>query len=610
MSIIKASKVGAAISLLCLGILVVCAVLVISGISGMEKAAQKRFDSTLLAQEVRATSSGLTANARAYVSTADKVYENAYWDLVKIRSGEMSRPADAAVSPSVTIPMGTLLINAGFTREELALLEESVKISSDLVLLEDEAMNAVKGLFQDSAGKYTVKKDPDPELARRLMFGQDYDATVRRIMEPSHKFDSLVTRRLNAESAAEKRSLDQAITALCVAVAIMAVLLLAGISMLLRKVMAPIRASTAYAQAVAEGNLDAPSPRFDAAANNEIGTLIVSMKKMVTNLKERILHAEEMTTMAEDHGRKADAAMEEALEAKNRAESGQRTLVAIAGTVDEVARRLFSATESLAAQVEDSERSAEQQQAGVSSSLTAMEQMNDAVLEIARTTNVAAQEADKTRTIAASGESVMRQSVDSINTVQQDTRELKERMNELGKQAEAIGAVMVVISDIADQTNLLALNAAIEAARAGEAGRGFAVVADEVRKLAEKTMGATTEVGQAIKSIQNGARSSIATVEHTTGGLDQATELVGKSGNALMDIVRGIEQTASQISGIAAAAEQQSSTSDHIIQTLKDINQKAEHTTGAMLHATRAISELIALSRDLQNNVEKLRVLQ
>jgi methyl-accepting chemotaxis protein len=201
----------------------------------------------------------------------------------------------------------------------------------------------------------------------------------------------------------------------------------------------------------------------------------------------------------------------------------------------------------------------------------------------------------------------MRQSVDSIHAVQQNTRELKEHMDDLGKQAEAIGTVMTVISDIADQTNLLALNAAIEAARAGDAGRGFAVVADEVRKLAEKTMGATAEVGQTIKNIQNGARSSIATVEHTSGGLDEAAELVGKSGDALMEIVQGISQTALQISGIATTVEQQYASSAQITHSLEEINQKAEHTAGAMRHAAQAINELVALSRDLQTHVEKLR---
>jgi methyl-accepting chemotaxis protein len=607
MSIIRATKIGAIACFLCLSILITSAFFVISGIRNMENAAQNKFDSTLLATEVRATSSGLTANARAYVSTGDSVYENAYWNLVKIRSGEMNRPIEAAVAPGEKIPMSTLLVNAGFTRQELALLEESVKISSDLVLLEDEAMNAVKGLFKDGSGKFTVRREPDTELARRLMFGRDYDATVRRIMAPSHQFDSLVTARIAKENESVVRALDRASVALCIAVGIMVVLLFLGVSMLLRKVMLPIRNSTAYAREVAEGNLDAQSLPAAFSERNEMGMLMAALQKMVVNLKERIAQAEKKSEEAEAHERKAGVAMQEALEAKDKAEAGNRTILGIAGTVDEVVGRLFTATEHIAAKVRESENSSGQQREGVASALAAMGQMHAAALEIAKNTNRAASEADKARVEATSGEAVVRQSVDSINAVQQNTRELKERMHELGKQADAIGAIMTVISDIADQTNLLALNAAIEAARAGEAGRGFAVVADEVRKLAEKTMGATTEVGQAIKSIQNGARASIDTVEHTTGGLDKTTDLVGKSGDALVEIVRGISQTASQISGIATTAEEQSAASDAITGSLEEINRKAESTAEAMLHASQFVNELVTLAGDLQTHVEKLR---
>ncbi|GKT21909.1 Chemotaxis methyl-accepting receptor like protein, partial [Aduncisulcus paluster] len=100
----------------------------------------------------------------------------------------------------------------------------------------------------------------------------------------------------------------------------------------------------------------------------------------------------------------------------------------------------------------------------------------------------------------------------------------------LGQQADSIGHIMSVITDIADQTNLLALNAAIEAARAGEAGRGFAVVADEVRKLAEKTVSATNEVGEAISGIQNGTASSISRMEETSKVVESSTELAGQAG--------------------------------------------------------------------------------
>ena len=111
------------------------------------------------------------------------------------------------------------------------------------------------------------------------------------------------------------------------------------------------------------------------------------------------------------------------------------------------------------------------------------------------------------------------------------------RMAELDDHAKAISQIMGVISDIADQTNLLALNAAIEAARAGEAGRGFAVVADEVRKLAEKTMSSTTDVGNAITAIQHSAGQSIQQVEKAVGNVEEATDFSNRSGEALKEIV-------------------------------------------------------------------------
>ena len=133
--------------------------------------------------------------------------------------------------------------------------------------------------------------------------------------------------------------------------------------------------------------------------------------------------------------------------------------------------------------------------------------------------------------------------------------------------------------DIADQTNLLALNAAIEAARAGEAGRGFAVVADEVRKLAEKTMSSTTDVGNAIAAIQQSAGQSIQQVEKAVGNISEATEYSNKSGEALKEIVGMVDQTADEVLAIAAASEQQSATSEEINRSVADVNHIAASTT-------------------------------
>ncbi len=272
-----------------------------------------------------------------------------------------------------------------------------------------------------------------------------------------------------------------------------------------------------------------------------------------------------------------------------------------------VVNRLSAATEELSAQVEESSRGTDIQRDRVASSATAMEEMNSTVLEVARNAGVASEGSERARNKARSGEDIVRESIKAIGDVQADTLELKKNMEDLGRQAEAIGTIMTVISDIADQTNLLALNAAIEAARAGEAGRGFAVVADEVRKLAEKTMTATKEVGNAISGIQTGTRKSVGAVERTTGNLDAATGLVKKSGEALAEIVQESVHTADQVRNIATASEEQSAVSEEITRSLDEINRMADETASAMQQSAQAVSELASQSQELLRLVNNLR---
>ncbi|MDR2727408.1 MAG: methyl-accepting chemotaxis protein, partial [Deltaproteobacteria bacterium] len=180
----------------------------------------------------------------------------------------------------------------------------------------------------------------------------------------------------------------------------------------------------------------------------------------------------------------------------------KRTIHSVAEQAASIATRVASSSEELSAQVEQVSRGAEQQRARVESTATAMTEMNSTVLEVARNAGHASEQSEATKNKASDGAALVGKVVHAINLVNKVASTLQTNMQELGGQAESIGGVMNVISDIADQTNLLALNAAIEAARAGEAGRGFAVVADEVRKLAEKTMSATQEVGANITAIQ------------------------------------------------------------------------------------------------------------
>ena len=289
------------------------------------------------------------------------------------------------------------------------------------------------------------------------------------------------------------------------------------------------------------------------------------------------------------------------------ARSKTQSMLIAADKLEEVAGIVSSASGELSAQIEQSEHGATEQAARVAETATAMEEMNSTVLEVAKNAGTASDVSGKTRDKADAGAAVVAQAVERIRQVQKESLALKEDMADLEEHATSINRIMGVISDIADQTNLLALNAAIEAARAGEAGRGFAVVADEVRKLAEKTMASTTDVGNAIKAIQGSASKSIAQVDKAVTVIEQATEYAEKSGEALQEIVAMADQTADQVRAIATASEQQSASSEEINQSITQVSAIAGETARAMEEAARAVSDLAAQAQVLTGLIEDMK---
>ncbi|WP_432737703.1 Cache 3/Cache 2 fusion domain-containing protein [Maridesulfovibrio sp. FT414] len=302
--------------------------------------------------------------------------------------------------------------------------------------------------------------------------------------------------------------------------------------------------------------------------------------------------------------------MNDITEMKNNEQAviAQRDKIAdTAREADDISDQLSSAADELSAQVDESRRGAEVQQQRASETATAMEQMNSTVMEVARSASEASENARATKEKALEGQDLVGMVVKSIKALEANSEELRVSMEQLGLQTDSIGKVMNVITDIADQTNLLALNAAIEAARAGEAGRGFAVVADEVRKLAEKTMDATKEVGQAIASIQNSTKVNITATEHAVEAIVESTDLVARSGKALDEIVHMVEVSADQIHGIATAAEEQSATSEQISRATEEINvisaESAETTTQSAM-AINEVAKLAAKIKELISNMQ------
>jgi methyl-accepting chemotaxis protein len=287
--------------------------------------------------------------------------------------------------------------------------------------------------------------------------------------------------------------------------------------------------------------------------------------------------------------------------------NAQRHMERIAERAQSISERMSSAAEELSAQVEQVSRGSELQRDRMTETATAMEQMNATVLEVARNASSAAENSGSARQQAEQGAGVVGEAVGAIAEVHTSAQELQENMGLLGQQAEAIGQVMNVISDIADQTNLLALNAAIEAARAGDAGRGFAVVADEVRKLAEKTVGATQEVGASIRAIQEAARRNVENMGRAVSSVDKATRLAGDSGQALTRIVDFVGDSAKQVEGIAAASEEQSAASEQINRAIEEVTRIVSETAEGMAQSSQAVQELAGMASELNQLIAELR---
>ncbi len=281
--------------------------------------------------------------------------------------------------------------------------------------------------------------------------------------------------------------------------------------------------------------------------------------------------------------------------------------IAAANRLESIASRIHGSAQELAEFSSLTSQGAQNQRERVAESLLAMDQMNAAILEVARTAGEASQQADQARQRAQLGAEVVGRAVNAIDRVRQLSDKLTHNTNQLGEQTEAIGRIIGVINDIADQTNLLALNAAIEAARAGESGRGFAVVADEVRKLAEKTMGATRDVGAAIKSIQEGSAHSVQDMKTAYAAVVEATRLSEDSGIALHEIVGMSSSTSDQVSSIATASEEQSSTSDQINRSVLDVERISAQTVEHSDQALRLITQLTGLVADLTSLIKDMR---
>lgn len=269
---------------------------------------------------------------------------------------------------------------------------------------------------------------------------------------------------------------------------------------------------------------------------------------------------------------------------------------------------LTSAAGELRANAEQIASGSENVAAQAATVATAGEEMAATSNDIASNCSMAVESANRACSAATSGSDIVQKTVVGMSRIALKVQESARTVESLGQRSDQIGAIIGTIEDIADQTNLLALNAAIEAARAGEQGRGFAVVADEVRALAERTTRATKEISGMIKSIQLETRSAVSAMEDGVQEVERGTEDASRSGSALEEILAQVNEVTGQINQIATAAEEQTATTNEISGNMLLITDVVEETAGSSQMTAAAASRLADLAQELHGIVDQFRL--
>ncbi|WP_372239402.1 methyl-accepting chemotaxis protein [Pseudomonas sp. 9Ag] len=284
------------------------------------------------------------------------------------------------------------------------------------------------------------------------------------------------------------------------------------------------------------------------------------------------------------------------------------TLRELIGGIRDSVTQMASAAEQLSAITEQTSVGMNSQKIETDQVATAMHEMAATVQEVARNAEDASMAATDADREARAGDAVVSEAIAQIELLSEEMLRSSGAMAELESESNRIGSVMDVIKAVADQTNLLALNAAIEAARAGEAGRGFAVVADEVRSLAQRTQKSTEEIEQLVAGLQQGTQQAAAAMRNSHSLTESGVDLTRQAGLALSGITAKVSNIQAMNQQIAAAAEQQSAVAEEISRSVVNVRDISEQTATASDETAASTIELARLGNELQAMVSRFRV--
>jgi methyl-accepting chemotaxis protein len=373
-------------------------------------------------------------------------------------------------------------------------------------------------------------------------------------------FDELVDES-REKLGADNLSLNLTLTAIALAALAIGIPVAIFLS---RNISGATRSVLVQAEAIAAGDLTCED--LTVRSQDELGDLTTAINKMKGNLKRMILD------------------------------------------ISENSLQVASASEELSSSATLQAQDADHQKDQTTQVATAMQEMSSTVQQVSENCTNAAEASRRAAETAREGGVVVEKVLAQMRSIAESVAKTAKEMGELAHSTNQIGRIAGVIDDIADQTNLLALNAAIEAARAGEQGRGFAVVADEVRKLAERTTTATKEIAQMITTIQAGTNGAIKAMESGTQQVQEGVTSTARAGESLQQIIHMSEEVGSMIASIATAAAEQSGATADVNQSMDQIAQLGKESAVAAQQSAKACQDLSELALALQNMVGSFKL--
>lgn len=503
-----------------------------------------------LSQQLDIESDSLTDYARRYTIAGEKRFKDEYYKL--IRETKLAEKALAEMQ------------QLGIPDEDFALVEESKRLSDRLITTQEAAFAAVEA--------------NDLSLARSLVFGSAYDGQVEKIAAPINQFHQRVEERAAQEvtDAKETANLALLITDLLLAASGLTVLL---VLFSLHRRISHLPRLAALATQIAGGDLRVQVPV--TKEKDEVAQLSAAFNQMVSNLRELVLDltgsAQQVMTTSRDLSSSSD-------QAASAAQGTAEAVNQVAGSASEQARsaegvqRIMQEFQTTIEQIASgAERSASEIQtaAGLVSEMTgALSLMAGDVAQVATEATRAAQ-------TAQNGAMLVQDTTRGMDRIRQAADATATRITELEQLSSQIGEITTVISDIANQTNLLALNAAIEAARAGEHGRGFAVVADEVRKLAERSSSSTKQIAGLIANIQAQTQEAVRAMDLATQEVHAGSQLAEQAAQSLEEIRGTVEEAAEQVRSVAGTAVRLQDDAQNVVRAFESLSAATEESTAA-----------------------------